>query len=851
MDSKSTGASSKGQGKASANSPSPSFKVSANADGVPRGGKVNAKAAVSADSAPPQLLAEVPNFDGADAKESSEGDGHFSDTGDVFGDGDDDQPEQTTEELASEVILLLEQHFPRSSQEIREADTHRLRLFCDDPPKLHGKQLQTAPPTTGSLADKFAPLKLPKYKQGSVVEFFKKAKVPMNDSLNPVHWTTLLNYFAEAFGGHREVKYALNLTVHGEAHERGVRPFMGSSKNKQAGNALTFQPVLQSTGTGNAAPGSKDTDYTGLHVGYSVDFPHDVFGHTRTSQPIVTELHKPLWALGCNSAAKLLHDEARLTPEFLLLAMVRSDKQLFIREVLVDYLQCLSSRFPFAALLRQKLAAIDPHITDFNVAPTGPIIYLAQVTRLPGDVGAKALTVFKDTFVQQKCSVDAGLQHIVALYSFNYDSKATVHDNLSTLKALCATAEEHTASIPLLPGTPTPPSRVMHPACQPVCGIQTLLAAMSKQKWNVEDEQCLKDLRDKFEKGDFFTWASLINHIHPKIELGHFAPKPSVLDGDSPIDARALAVTVRAGKSSTPTTGSGAKKSVVTSTHSHVPKPSKEPPPQLSHKELKEAYVTAQASTHQILSRYTTKSDTTLAEYFFENINPPNGFPKVRRWSLNSNGTPLYFDYQSVKKEDLDVIKPMVYKLQQARVPNNPYFIEAIHTAALYQPQQYSQSKKVLLASPGVSLASAEGIAEAAADKAAEKVLAKHKAESAVSTSPPVQFVSAPMFAPPMPPPVQYIPPHNFVYPMQGNAMAASGMHGVDMYSGNLMQGGNMMPLPMQMFNSYTRDQHSRQQLQISDGSEPQADGGGGGGYGMAARLPHQQSGSFPHGNGS
>jgi hypothetical protein len=71
------------------------------------------------------------------------------------------------------------------------------------------------------------------------------------------------------------------------------------------------------------------------------------------------------------------------------------------------------------------------------------------------------------------------------------------------------------------------------------------------------------------------------------------------------------------------------------------------------------------------------------------------------------------------------------------------------------------------------------------------------------------------------------------------------------MYSGNLMQGGNMMPMPMHMFNPYTRDQHFRQPLQISDGSEPQADGGGGGGYGMTARLPHQQSGSFPHGNGS
>ena len=349
MDSKATGA-----GKSKASAKSPSLKVSTNADGAPpRGDKANVKAAVPADSVLPQLLAEAPNFVGADAKESSEGDGHLSDTGDVLGthysseshdevsvDEDDDRvaPIEAIS-ASSEVLRLIELNYPSTSQETRTEEIYRLRLFCERPPPLTRKHLQTAPPTTGSLADKFALLKIPKYTKGSIAEFFKKAKVNMDDSLNPLQWTTLQNFFAEVFGGHREVKYASQLTVHGEAHERGVRLFMGSSKNQHAGNALMFQPVLQSTGTGNAAPGSKDTDYTGLQVGFSVDFPHDVFGNARTVKPIDKELHTRLWALGCDTATKLLHDEARLTPEFLLLAMCRSDKQLFIREVLVDYAQ--------------------------------------------------------------------------------------------------------------------------------------------------------------------------------------------------------------------------------------------------------------------------------------------------------------------------------------------------------------------------------------------------------------------------------------------------------------------------------------------------------------------------------
>ncbi len=170
-------------------------------------------------------------------------------------------------------------------------------------------------------------------------------------------------------------------------------------------------------------------------------------------------------------------------------------------------------------------------------------------------------------------------------------------------------------------------------------------------------------------------------------------------------------------------------------------------------------------------------------------------------------------------------------------------------------------------------------IAEAASDKAAEKVMAKLKAESVAPTPPPVQIVAAPVQNP-----VQYIPPQNFVYPMQGasvgafpgnhqifpgtmvcmpqgNVMMAGGMHGVDIYGqgvtygGNTMQSGNMMQggvmLPMQMNHPHSRDpQYSP--CQITDGSELQADGGGGGGFGMAAgRFPHQQSGLFPSGGRS
>ena len=86
-------------------------------------------------------------------------------------------------------------------------------------------------------------------------------------------------------------------------------------------------------------------------------------------------------------------------------------------------------------------------------------------------------------------------------------------------------------------------------------------------------------------------------------------------------------------------------------------------------------------------------------------------------------------------------------------------------------------------------------------------------------------------------------------------------VHGVDMHGNNVMlngnsiQGGNMMQggsmRPMQLNHPHSRDP-KYSPCQITDGSELQADGGGGGGYGMVAgRFPHQQSGPFPSGGRS
>jgi hypothetical protein len=93
---------------------------------------------------------------------------------------------------------------------------------------------------------------------------------------------------------------------------------------------------------------------------------------------------------------------------------------------------------------------------------------------------------------------------------------------------------------------------------------------------------------------------------------------------------------------------------------------------------------------------------------------------------------------------------------------------------------------------------------------------------------------------------------------MQGNDIYGGGLHGGGMMHGGGMHGGGMMVpsngggvMAAAMYHPHSRDPSQFRQLQISDGSDSSAEGGGNG-YGYAApRFPHQQSGSFPFGGGS
>ena len=217
MASRQTGASGKGKGKASTNSSTPPYKVSANADGVPRSsGKQKAQPASVADSVPPKLPAVLTGaYEGTDAKENSEGDGDLSVHGDVFephdefGSHDDalvygeDEGDRVAELLAM-ALKLIEQYHSRPAH--TDVTVDPLVLFTENPPTLTERQRHLPPATPSSLADKFTPMRL-KYTPGLILEHFRKNNIPVIDSLTPAHIKGFENFFAEKFGGLQEYKY--------------------------------------------------------------------------------------------------------------------------------------------------------------------------------------------------------------------------------------------------------------------------------------------------------------------------------------------------------------------------------------------------------------------------------------------------------------------------------------------------------------------------------------------------------------------------------------------------------------------------------------------------------------------
>ena len=329
-----SGKAGKGKGKANTNSSTPPFKVSANADGAPRSnGRPTTKPA-AIDSVPPTFPAALPDaYEGADAKENSEGDGDLtgdvSETHDEYISHDDSRVEYEDEGDIKQIIAraratalhLVQQYWPRPTTTSADLSGDRLSLFTETPPALTPRQQSSPPPTPSSLTEKFTPLRH-KYTPGSIVEYFRKHNIPVHDALTPSHYKAFDNFFADSFGGPQEYRYLKEYSLHGHAHDTGTRTWQGLPNTKTSPILSMYKPIVKKSGDVDADPGSRDTDFSGQHVAFSVDFPLQSVGYIRYEKPIESELFDCLWTLGCQSAAKLNRDEARFTPEFVLLAMV-------------------------------------------------------------------------------------------------------------------------------------------------------------------------------------------------------------------------------------------------------------------------------------------------------------------------------------------------------------------------------------------------------------------------------------------------------------------------------------------------------------------------------------------------
>jgi hypothetical protein len=234
-----------------------------------------------------------------------------------------------------------------------------------------------------------------------------------------------------------------------------------------------------------------------------------------------------------------------------------------------------------------------------------------------------------------------------------------------------------------------------------------------------------------------------------------------------------------------------------------------------------------------------------------------------------------YFDFSKVKLPDAELVtfKQFVYYLQNARQPSSKEFNAAIHSAKAVGEDTAPARAKPSKPATVLTLAACTEVA----DERAKSALAEYKAELQQQ-------------APAAPAVVPQLYQQGYVIPLQGAACAqfsggvgqiySGGGHLPPSMSNSMMvpsgafQNGNVMVpsngyqgvnmiVPSGVFQDgyafsagmhhpHSRDFSRPRQLQIGNGSEYSADGGGNGyGYYAGPRLPHQQSDSFPFGGGS
>ena len=153
------------------------------------------------------------------------------------------------------------------------------------------------------------------------------------------------------------------------------------------------------------------------------------FGLMRSEFDYSEDLYDNLWRLACPNASTFQAGHAMLTQDFVLLAVNRSEKQRFIKDALEDYMKVVAVNEPWAQLTLDKLKAINPYVSDPRVGPLGELIYIAQVLRIPGDVGIQAYELVLRDFAQNSSDNDQGTEHINKLYLFKYNMGLSFEKN--------------------------------------------------------------------------------------------------------------------------------------------------------------------------------------------------------------------------------------------------------------------------------------------------------------------------------------------------------------------------------------------------------------------------------------
>ena len=826
-----------------------------------------------------EVLHHDPNEaeDGSESGDDVTGDGAAAGGGDGSSSEDGSDKEEDRARSTALLVATLESLYTGKS----------FNLFSDDLPILTLRQKSKNAPSVASIDElkKNHPVK--KYAPGSFPAHLAQSNVPLSRAVGYAQLEALSS-FVDKNLGEDSFSNMTKLTAAGEAARKGVLIYAGIRGRKSNGSS-SLKPNFGKSGnissmfaTSLDAP-SAALAQRRLNVDPAVT---SVFGQAR-EPPIEAGLFQELWEHGLQGVELLQSGDAQLTQEYALLVAQRFDKNVYLFDCCVDMLNCVGQNQPWADIACEELrSTVYAQKTDSCVPPTPAQIFTTMCLKIGGDIGAQALDFVILTLQLQNSGGDQGIPLMGALYSSKYDLRKSFYANAVVVRDLARVAERFTLkpAEPAVQGAPVlgPAS---HPGTSVVCAIQVLFSSLARVSGKLlsPEAKALKLLQVRYLHGEFREWEDVLKQGRDYAQTGLFNGIQPPVDGDSPIDPLALAVQRVKSSAKQPAAGKPAPPV-------RLSNPVVQPPP--SHtKNAAADYTAALGFVRKVLINCGLETD------FLERLVAVPGYGTVHRWKMvysakKSCDVTCYFDFSKVTlpAAELGTFKQFVYYLQNARQPSSKEFNAAIHSAKAVGEDTAPARAKPSKPATVLTLAACTEVA----DERAKSALAEYKAELQQQ-------------APAAPAVVPQLYQQGYVIPLQGAACAQfsggvgqiysggghlppsmsnsmmvpmGGMQGSDMYgagmmvpsgsfqNGNVMvpsngyQGGNMI-VPSGVFQDgnafsagmhhpHSRDFSRPRQLQIGNGSEYSADGGGNGyGYYAGPRLPHQQSDSFPFGGGS